>query len=48
MTVINKAAQKITASDVTATYGDTGRRVSATTDGDGVISYAVKAGEDCV
>ena len=46
--VTDKAAQKITASNVTATYGDRGRRVSATTDGDGVISYVVKAGGDCV
>ena len=40
-----KATQTITAADVTATYGDTGKSVSATTDGDGAISYAVKSGD---
>lgn len=43
-----KNAQTITASDVTATYGDTGKRVSGTTDGDGAISYAVKSDSDVV
>ena len=41
-----KAAQNITASDVTATYGDTNKSVSATTDGNGEISYTVKAGSE--
>ncbi|MBO7711226.1 MAG: LPXTG cell wall anchor domain-containing protein [Lachnospiraceae bacterium] len=36
--------QTITASDVAATYGDTDKKVSATTDGGGKISYAVKDG----
>ena len=40
-----KAAQTITASDVTATYGDTGKRIEATTSGDGALSYAVKSGD---
>ena len=37
--------QTITASDVTATYGDTGVKIEATTDGDGALSYAVKSGD---
>jgi hypothetical protein len=41
---IAKATQTITASDVTATYGDTDKKVEATTDGNGAISYAVKEG----
>ena len=41
-----KDAQTITAADVSATYGDTGKSVSATTDGDGAISYAVKSGSE--
>lgn len=36
--------QTITAADVTVTYGDTGKSVSAETDGGGEISYAVKEG----
>ena len=43
-----KILQNITASDVTAAYGDTDKKVSvsATTDGDGAISYAVKEGSE--
>ncbi len=45
-----KAAQTITAADVTATYGDTGVSISASvTDpatGGGAITYAVKAGSE--
>ena len=41
-----KQVQTITASDVTAIYGDTDKSVSATTDGNGEISYAVKAGSE--
>ena len=41
-----KAAQTITASDVTATYGDTDKSVSASTNGNGAISYAVKSGSE--
>ncbi|WP_026523556.1 leucine-rich repeat protein [Butyrivibrio sp. MB2005] len=40
----NKAAQTITAADVTATYGDTDKKISSTTNGNGAISYAVKDG----
>ena len=36
--------QTITVSDVTATYGDTDKGVSATTNGNGTISYAVRDG----
>ncbi len=39
-----KSEQTITVADVTVTYGDTGKSVSATTDGNGAISYAVKEG----
>ena len=42
----NKTAQTITASDVTATYGDTDKSVSASTNGNGAISYAVKSGSE--
>ena len=47
---VNKAVQTINASEVTATYGDTGKSVSASvtepvTDG-GAISYAVKSGSE--
>ncbi|MEE3462023.1 MAG: DUF6273 domain-containing protein, partial [Lachnospiraceae bacterium] len=47
---VPKPEQTITASDVTATYGDTNREVNATvtvpaTDG-GAISYAVKSGSE--
>ena len=48
LTINEKGTQTITASDVTATYGDTDKKVSATvTDpatGGGAISYAVKDG----
>ena len=40
-----KAAQTITASDVTATYGDTGKKIEANTSGDGALSYAIKSGD---
>ena len=40
-----KQAQTITASDVTATYGDTGVKINASTTGDGALSYAVKSGD---
>ena len=46
LTITAKDAQTITASDVTATYGETDKSVSATTDGNGEISYAVKAGSE--
>ena len=41
---IGKADQTITASPVSATYGDTNAKVTATTSGNGTISYAVKSG----
>ena len=45
----SKQAQTITANDVIVTYGDTGSIVSATTNGNGAISYAVKeGGEDII
>lgn len=44
VTITEKDAQDITADDVTATYGDADKKVSATTTGDGSISYAVKEG----
>ena len=44
VTISDKGTQTITASDVTATYGDTNKKVEATTDGNGAISYAVKDG----
>jgi hypothetical protein len=40
-----KSAQTITASYVTATYGDTGKKIEASTTGDGGLSYAVKSGD---
>ena len=46
LTITAKDTQNITASDVTATYGDTNKSVSASTDGNGEISYAVKAGSE--
>ena len=46
LTITAKDAQTITASDVTVTYGETDKSVSATTDGNGEISYAVKAGSE--
>ncbi len=50
VTITDKGIQTITAADVTATYGDTNKNVSATvTDpamGGGAISYAVKAGSE--
>ena len=40
-----KATQTITAADVTATYGDTGKKIEASTSGDGALSYSVKSGD---
>ncbi|MBR5110596.1 MAG: LPXTG cell wall anchor domain-containing protein [Clostridia bacterium] len=45
VTVSAKQTQTITASDVTATYGDTGVKINASTTGDGGLSYAVKSGD---
>ncbi|SEA64404.1 hypothetical protein SAMN05216349_12049 [Oribacterium sp. KHPX15] len=44
ITLADKGTQTIIAENVTATYGDTDKKVNATTDGDGAISYAVKDG----
>ncbi len=44
VTISDKQPQTISADDVTVTYGDMGKSVSATTNGDGEISYAVKDG----
>ena len=45
VTVSAKSAQTITASNVTATYGDTGVKINASTTGDGGLSYMVKSGD---
>ena len=44
VTISDKDTQTITASNVTVSYGDTGKKVTATTNGNGEISYAVKDG----
>ena len=44
VTVCDKNTQTITAENVTVTFGETGKKVEATTDGNGAISYAVKDG----
>ncbi|MBP3815319.1 MAG: sortase B protein-sorting domain-containing protein [Firmicutes bacterium] len=46
LAITAKDTQTITASDIAATYGDTNKTVSATTNGNGEISYAVKAGSE--
>lgn len=50
ITLIAKNTQTITASDVTATYGDTGKSISANVTepatGGGTLSYAVKSGSE--
>ena len=46
VTVTDKQTQTITADNITATYGDTGKSVEATlTKGNGTLSYAVKEGD---
>ena len=45
VTISDKGTQTITAADVTASYGDTDKKISATTDGDGALSYALKSGD---
>ena len=45
VTITDKKIQTITASAVTAIYGDTGKKIEATTSGDGALSYAVKSGD---
>ena len=44
VTISDKGTQTISAENVTVAYGDTDKKVSATTDGNGEISYAVKDG----
>ena len=46
--ITEKNVQTVTASDVILTYGDTNGKVTATTDGDGEISYEVATGEDVI
>ena len=48
VTVTAKEVQTITASNVSATYGDTNVKVVGSTNGDGAITYAVTAGTDVV
>ena len=48
LTIIAKNAQTITANDVTLSYGDTGKKIGATTSGDGAITYAVASGDDVI
>ena len=46
--VSNKEEQTITASDVALTYGETGKKISATANGDGAITYTVATGTDVI
>ena len=46
--ITTKEIQTITADDVTLTYGDTSKKISAATNGDGAISYAVTTGSDVI
>ena len=46
VTITNKNVQTITAEDVTAVFGDTDKKVVASTDGDGALSYAIKEGSE--
>ena len=48
LTISYKATQIITADNVTATFGDTGKKVEASTSGDGGITYAVTSGDDVI
>ncbi|MBP3351331.1 MAG: hypothetical protein J6L65_02885 [Lachnospiraceae bacterium] len=41
---ITKKAQSITAGDVTLTYGDADKKITASTDGDGALTYTVAEG----
>ena len=43
-----KLTQTINASDMTATFGDNAKTLTATTNGDGYISYEVTAGQDVI
>lgn len=46
--ITEKDNQTITANDVTLTYGETGKKITATTSGGGAISYEVKTGDDVI
>lgn len=46
--ISEKAVQKITAEDITVTYGDLNKKVFGTTNGNGIITYTVKSGEDVI
>ena len=48
LTITKKEIQTITAADVTFTYGETGKKITATTSGDGKITYSVKTGSDVI
>ena len=45
VTINEKQTQTIIADDVTVTFGDTGKTITATTDGGGELSYVVKSGD---
>lgn len=45
VTITEKDTQVISASDVTATYGDADKAIAATTSGDGELNYAVTSGD---
>ena len=46
--ISTKSVQTITANDITVSYGETGKKVSASTNGNGTLSYAVKSGAEFV
>lgn len=46
--ITEKDNQTITANDVTLTYSETGKKITATTSGGGAISYEVKTGDDVI
>ena len=48
LTISEKDTQEITADDITLTYGETGKKISATTNGDGAITYTVATGTDVI
>lgn len=48
LTITTKDIQTITADDLTLTYGDSGRKITAEVKGGAAISYAVKTGTDVI
>ena len=48
VTITSKDTQTITADDVTVAYGDTGKKIEASTSGDGALSYEVKEGGEYI